>query len=92
MTVKEQIQEVLEGEGYTLKTDEFLIDMICQFGCGHFEFHTADIERLIKENQVLNTLVVDLLLDLGSRVADGEIHIKNASSFCITWKGKHLSI
>jgi len=53
--IREQIQENLDesGDGYILKTDAELIDIICNFGCGETEFHTADIERLIKEKQFL---------------------------------------
>jgi hypothetical protein len=37
--------------GYQLKTDEEIIDMISEFGNGELEFHTADINRLIVDNQ-----------------------------------------
>lgn len=48
MTIKEQIQENLED--YTLKTNEEIIDQLTEFGLGETEFHTADVERLIQEN------------------------------------------
>lgn len=51
MTIREFMQESLEGEDYTLKTDQELLDMIGDFGCGMLEFYTADIEVLIKEKQ-----------------------------------------
>jgi hypothetical protein len=53
--IKEQIQESLidSGDDYVLKSDAELIDIICNFGCGETEFHTADIERLIKEKHFL---------------------------------------
>jgi hypothetical protein len=38
------------GEDYTLKTNDELINDITVFGIGKTDFHTADIERLIKEN------------------------------------------
>lgn len=52
MNYKEELQESLDecGEDYILKTNEELIDIICDFGMGETEFHTVDIERLIKEN------------------------------------------
>jgi hypothetical protein len=49
MTVREQMQAGLED--YDLKTDEELVDIITNFGCGETEFHTADVERLIRELQ-----------------------------------------
>lgn len=49
--IREQIQESLED--YTLKTDDELVDEIIEFGCGEKEFHTADIERLIREKRFL---------------------------------------
>lgn len=49
--IRKQIQERLDedGDGYILKTNDELIDIICNFGCGETEFHTADIERLLRE-------------------------------------------
>lgn len=44
-----------ESVGYGLKTNEELIDMISEFGHGELEFDTADIERLIKESELLRT-------------------------------------
>jgi hypothetical protein len=34
--------------------------MIISFGCGETEFHTADIERLIKEHSKLKEIVNNL--------------------------------
>lgn len=52
MDYRSDLQESLDyyDDGYRLKTNEEIIDIICDFGCGETEFHTADIERLIKEN------------------------------------------
>lgn len=47
--IRNNIQDNLED--YTLKTEQELINMIIDFGCGELEFHTADIELLIKINQ-----------------------------------------
>ena len=49
--IRVNLQECLED--YTLKTDEELIEQISLFGCGEDEFHTADVERLIKEKDLL---------------------------------------
>lgn len=48
-------QETLEesGDDYILKTDAELVDIICDFGCGETEFHTADISRLLGEKHFL---------------------------------------
>lgn len=53
--IAREIQDNLDetDDGYILKTDEQLIDVIINFGCGETEFHTADIERLIREKQQL---------------------------------------
>jgi len=55
MTIKEEMQENIED--YTLKTNEELIDILIYFGSGETEFHTADIERLIRENEYLKNKV-----------------------------------
>lgn len=44
-------------EEYKLKSNDFIIDMLCRFGSGYYEFHTADIERLIKESESINTIL-----------------------------------
>ena len=53
--IAKMIQDGLDenDDGYILKTDEQLIDIIINFGNGDTEFHTADIERLILEKQQL---------------------------------------
>ena len=53
--IAREIQDSLDetDDGYILKTDEQIIDTIINFGCGETEFHTADIERLIREKQQL---------------------------------------
>ena len=60
---KEKLQESLDeyGEDYILKTNEELIDIICDFGCGETEFHTVDIERLIKENDKQYEIIDELI-------------------------------
>lgn len=68
MNYRLQIQENLDerDENYVLKTNSELIDMIIDFGCGETEFHTADIERLIKENKKMVSVIenlVDVLSD-----------------------------
>ena len=49
--IRKLIQDDLDesGDGYILKTDSELIDIITNFGNGETEFHTADIERLLRE-------------------------------------------
>lgn len=44
-----------EGKDYKLKTNEDLIEKIIIFGCGETDFHTADVERLIRENEFLKS-------------------------------------
>ena len=53
--IAKMIQDGLDenDDGYILKTDKQLIDIIINFGNGETEFHTADIERLIREKQQL---------------------------------------
>ena len=60
---KEKLQESLDeyGEDYILKTNEELIDIICDFGCGETELHTVDIERLIKENDKQYEIIDELI-------------------------------
>lgn len=47
------INETYSDDEYTLKTNEEIIDIIIDSGFGETEFHTVDIERLIKENEYL---------------------------------------
>lgn len=55
MNYRYKIQETLneQEDSYTLKTNKELVNLIIDFGCGETEFHTADIERLIKEHSKL---------------------------------------
>ncbi len=57
-SIRKQIQDNMDecGDDYTLKTNDELIDIISNFGCGELEFHTADIERLLKENEMARAL------------------------------------
>lgn len=55
----DELQDALyDMDDYTLKTDEELVNKIKGFGCGHTEFHTADIERLLKENEFLKAQLI----------------------------------
>ena len=69
MNYRYKLQESLNDnqEDYTLKTNEELKDIIRNFGCGETEFHTGDIERLIKEHEkmyeILQTLTFALSID-----------------------------
>ena len=60
---KEELQESLDeyGEDYILKINEELIDIICDFDMGETEFHTVDIERLIKENDKQYEIIDELI-------------------------------
>ena len=77
MNYKEELQESLDesGDDYILKTNKEIIDVICDFGCGETEFHTVDIERLIKENdkqyEIIRSLIEfneDLNIDLPEKI------------------------
>jgi hypothetical protein len=48
-------------EDYTLKTNDELLKIIEDFGCGETEFHTADIELLIKENIQLKAAIIGII-------------------------------
>lgn len=52
-SVMKELQEMEDEQenGYQLKTDEQIIDIICEFGNGETEFHTIDINRLIVDNR-----------------------------------------
>ena len=60
MNYRYKLQESLDDsdENYTLKSNEEIKDIIQNFGCGWEEFHTADIERLIKEHEKMYKLLV----------------------------------
>jgi len=57
--IREELQVSLwdSGDNYVLKTDDEIIDMIIDFGCGETEFHTVDINRIIVENQRMKALL-----------------------------------
>lgn len=57
--IKTELQEILDehSDGYQLKTNEEIINMIAWFGCGELEFHTADINRLVVENERAKKLI-----------------------------------
>lgn len=57
--IREELQDSLweSGDDYILKTDEEIIEMISDFGCGETEFHTVDINRIIVENQRMKELL-----------------------------------
>ena len=75
MTLKEELEQVnnifaerQESEdehedGYQLKTNFELIDIICDFGNGETEFHTCDIERLVMENEAYKKLLNKILVN-----------------------------
>ena len=52
------VDDFQEGEdehedGYQQKRNEQLLDYISEFGNGFYEFHTIDVERLIKQNMLM---------------------------------------
>ena len=50
--IQDIIDKSREGlHDYTLKTDEEIIKILCEFGSGETDFHTADVERLLKQKQ-----------------------------------------
>jgi hypothetical protein len=59
MNYRYKLQETLNDndENHTLKTNEEVKNIIREFGCGWTEFHTADIERLIKEHEKMYKLL-----------------------------------
>lgn len=66
MTIRDEIQESIDD--YTLKTDEELINIITEFGSVEMEFHTADIECLIREKHKLEaTIKRNILLPTGGK-------------------------
>ena len=76
MNYREELQESLNDsqEDYTLKTNEELKDIIRNFGCGETEFHTGDVERLIKEHEKMYQIMVALSFALS---VDGKKDIAN---------------
>lgn len=67
MNIKEELQDSLDesGDDYILKTNKELIDIISVFGCGETEFHTVDVERLIKETYKQREIILDLVELIG---------------------------
>jgi len=76
MNYRCKLQESLNDnqEDYTLKTNEELKDIIRNFGCGETEFHTADIERLIKEHEKMYEIIQALSFALS---IDGKKDLAN---------------
>lgn len=62
VSIRKEIQEELDYyEGaYQLKSNEEIIEAITDFGSGECEFHTADINRLVVDNQRMEKLLRDL--------------------------------
>ena len=58
-TIKEEIENSLweSGDNYVLKTNEEIINILTDFGCGETEFHTADINRVIVENERMKSSI-----------------------------------
>ena len=58
-TIREELQEEEDyhEDGYILKTDEEIINIIKEFGNGVTEFHTLDINRIIVENQRMKEIL-----------------------------------
>lgn len=79
MNYKEELQEILNEyeDGYILKTNKELIDIINYFGCGETKFHTVDIERLIKENYKQREIILDLIKIIGLSNIELTEKIKN---------------
>lgn len=76
MNYRYKLQESLNenDENYTLKTNEELKDVIRNFGCGEIEFHTADIERILKEHEKLYEITQALVYVLS---IDGKKDLAN---------------
>jgi|AntDeeMinimDraft_5_1070356.scaffolds.fasta_scaffold04536_6 hypothetical protein len=60
--IGEELQEWEDQheDGYQLKTNQEIIDIISYFGNGETEFHTVDINRLVVENNRVKQLASDL--------------------------------
>jgi len=56
---REELQEMEDEQmdGYQLKTNEEIIDIIREFGNGETEFNTLDINRLVVENDRAKRLI-----------------------------------
>jgi hypothetical protein len=57
--IREELQQMEDEQvdGYQLKTNEEIIDIISEFGNGETEFHTLDINRLVVENERAKRLI-----------------------------------
>ena len=57
--ISEELQEMEneQKDGYALKTNEEIIDMISEFGNGIMDFHSIDINRLVVENERAKKLI-----------------------------------
>ncbi len=55
-------EDLQKGLDYTLKTNIVLYDQISAFGEGMLAFHTADIERLIRENALMRARIEELIV------------------------------
>jgi hypothetical protein len=57
--IREELQQMEDEQmdGYKLKTNEEIIDIISEFGNGETEFHTLDINRLVVENDRAKRLI-----------------------------------
>ena len=77
--IKEQYQFSLDNnyDGYVLKSDKEILDIISNFGCGKTEFHTADIDRIISEKQIL----YDLLNKINEGILINSTVVKNALEY-----------
>ncbi len=58
-TIREELQQMEDEQvdGYQLKSNEDIIDIISEFGNGETEFHTLDINRLVVENDRAKKLI-----------------------------------
>lgn len=65
MNYRKEFQEDLDyhNDGYKIKTNKELINIISDFGLGETEFHTVDIERLIKEHSMMLSILKTLIED-----------------------------
>lgn len=57
--IRKELQEMENSQvdGYQLKTNEEIIDIISKFGNGKTEFHTLDINRIVVENEQVKRLI-----------------------------------
>ena len=64
--IREELQEMEDEQmdGYQLKTNEEIIDIISEFGNGETEFHTLDINRIVVENERVINFISALKKDL----------------------------